>query len=661
MSDEAAAPKGKKEKDSIKIIQALPLPEQAPPPNMPTERDIVFYEEAHPATTLLHDLIRVHFHLDQKQQEGATKNGGISVEAGSEEELAARLMTMFLNGRKFELSGLKDVPKPFLKGQGRFFEKNADGTTFKRLDDATAKARLVALIADEFKKLGEEPQSSSVKEAVDTVLGAKQAARGEGEEPHSAPRPCDVLFLSTESPWEENMAYEHQSGNKHMLYVASHTVSSDTARSHERADAAWKLISAKFDHHNGTEIIPKDPRFVIQQHSQDDSQNSWDEMAVEDLIEFAAVFVFEIYLEKQIHRLGSLLTSAAMTGLALEQVLPSETPIDAPTTHDVLFGRGGMTNGHAGNRRFRDVISLHRPDYIKATKMDKPNVARRIVKAIRHGNPPGRFLKKSEDGMWRDVGDKVASEKTSQGLRERSNAEKRQRSALREQLRIRKEDIADGEGGEPASKKSKADGGVALSIAEGGLDISGVIPLSLSIKSVGGKKKGKKGSKEETDSSGLPPNAVDEQGNILVTDHDILCGRGGLTNHHQGNKRFRDVVALHRPDYVRAPKVQKPSVARVIVRAIRNGDPPGRFLRKDEKTGKWIDIGDKKAAEKTSQALREKTTDEKGGAPAGFTSPTLILPGATLDTPAGKATTEDEDTKPAAAKTEELPAEGVNI
>ena len=84
------------------------------------------------------------------------------------------------------------------------------------------------------------------------------------------------------------------------------------------------------------------------------------------------------------------------------------------------------------------------------------------------------------------------------------------------------------------------------------------------------------------------------------------------TNHHKGNKRFRDIVALHRPDYVRAPKIQKPSVARVIVRAIRNGDPPGRFLRKDEKSGKWIDIGDKKAAEKTSQALREKPSEELG-------------------------------------------------
>jgi hypothetical protein len=64
-------------------------------------------------------------------------------------------------------------------------------------------------------------------------------------------------------------------------------------------------------------------------------------------------------------------------------------------------------------------------------------------------------------------------------------------------------------------------------------------------------------------------------------------------------------VALHREDYIRAPKIQKPSVARVIVRAIRNGDPPGRFLRKNE-AGDWVDVGDKKAAEKTSQALRGK-------------------------------------------------------
>lgn len=216
-------------------------------------------------------------------------------------------------------------------------------------------------------------------------------------------------------------------------------------------------------------------------------------------------------------------------------------------------------------------------------------------------------MKKNDDGRWYDVGDRTAAEKTSQGLRERSNAEKRDRQALRDSIRIRKDgdetDDDDNEGSESKKQKTSDSAGVGTL----GYDANIGAPVTVSMKQTA-KKKSDGG---ELVTAGLPPNAVDEEGNILVTDYDILCGRGGLTNHHKGNKRFRDIVALHRPDYVRAPKIQKPSVARVIVRAIRNGDPPGRFLRKDEKSGKWVDVGDKKAAEKTSQALREKTGDEK--------------------------------------------------
>lgn len=49
----------------------------------------------------------------------------------------------------------------------------------------------------------------------------------------------------------------------------------------------------------------------------------------------------------------------------------------------------------------------------------------------------------------------------------------------------------------------------------------------------------------------------------------------------------------------------------MIVRALKNNDPPGRFLKKDEKTGKYCELSDKKAAEKVSQALREKTPLER--------------------------------------------------
>ena len=132
---------------------------------------------------------------------------------------------------------------------------------------------------------------------------------------------------------------------------------------------------------------------------------------------------------------------------------------------------------------------------------------------------------------------------------------------------------------------------------------------------------------------------------------DILCGRGGLTNHHKGNKRFRDIVALHRADYVRAPKVQKPDVARLIVGAIRTGTPPGRFLRKDNDTGLWYDIGDKRATEKTSQALREKLPDREASkteASFDITTNAILLPKAS-----NSDNTKDESTIDA-VETEEI-------
>ena len=166
----------------------------------------------------------------------------------------------------------------------------------------------------------------------------------------------------------------------------------------------------------------------------------------------------------------------------------------------------------------------------------------------------------------------MAAEKASQALREKSNSEKRARASQRESLRSK-------DGNSPATPSAKKAKTSEVSISSPLLTASKLnyVGPSTTVTTVvaEGVKKSKDG-KDELKTEGLPPNAVDKDGNILVTDWDILAGRGGLTNHHRGNKRFRDIVALHRPDYIRAPKVQKPSVARVIVRAIRNGDPPGR-------------------------------------------------------------------------------------
>jgi len=88
--------------------------------------------------------------------------------------------------------------------------------------------------------------------------------------------------------------------------------------------------------------------------------------------------------------------------------------------------------------------------------------------------------------------------------------------------------------------------------------------------------------------------------------NDVLYGRGGGTNHHQGNKRYRKMVECRKVDYVNSKRLDKPLVALEIIKEWRSQDPPGRFLKMDESTGSWNDVGDKKAREKTSQALREK-------------------------------------------------------
>ena len=46
-------------------------------------------------------------------------------------------------------------------------------------------------------------------------------------------------------------------------------------------------------------------------------------------------------------------------------------------------------------------------------------------------------------------------------------------------------------------------------------------------------------------------------------------------------------------------------ITRSIVKYVRSMNPAGRFLTKDTETGLWTDIGNSRAYEKTSQALRD--------------------------------------------------------
>jgi len=91
-----------------------------------------------------------------------------------------------------------------------------------------------------------------------------------------------------------------------------------------------------------------------------------------------------------------------------------------------------------------------------------------------------------------------------------------------------------------------------------------------------------------------------------VMDCDVLCGRGGETNHHSGNVKYRSLVKRYQPLYIMSKRRDKPLIASKIVRLVRHMG--GRFLRKD-KNNSWRDVGNTKAREKTSQALREGAPD----------------------------------------------------
>lgn len=100
--------------------------------------------------------------------------------------------------------------------------------------------------------------------------------------------------------------------------------------------------------------------------------------------------------------------------------------------------------------------------------------------------------------------------------------------------------------------------------------------------------------------------------------HDVLLGRGGGTNNHSGNINFRRLVNEHKMRYLACSKIEKPNVAREVVELWKKLDPPGRFLSRKEEKKKdgesndqvvWIEVPEKKAREKASQCLRERTPD----------------------------------------------------
>lgn len=122
-----------------------------------------------------------------------------------------------------------------------------------------------------------------------------------------------------------------------------------------------------------------------------------------------------------------------------KKVIPDHKEYVTVSCHDVLLGRGGKSNHHPGNKRYREEIENFRPMYSTLdTDNQKTGMSQSLVDVIEEIG--GRFLEeeriKDEGGKpvslgWYVVPNIVARRKASQALREDNDPEKRKAKRAR--------------------------------------------------------------------------------------------------------------------------------------------------------------------------------------------------------------------------------------
>jgi hypothetical protein len=101
-----------------------------------------------------------------------------------------------------------------------------------------------------------------------------------------------------------------------------------------------------------------------------------------------------------------------------------------------------------------------------------------------------------------------------------------------------------------------------------------------------------------TDQYGLATGAAAHRTKLLPPDfvlgkNDVICGRGSRCFSHTGNVRFRGIVESRLPHYLNTScKNGKTKQICEVVNQIREGSPDGGFVKKDNKTGMFYEVGD---------------------------------------------------------------------
>lgn len=133
--------------------------------------------------------------------------------------------------------------------------------------------------------------------------------------------------------------------------------------------------------------------------------------------------------------------------------------------------------------------------------------------------------------------------------------------------------------------------------------------------------------------SRYPPHQQYSKPPIVVTDNDVLSGRGVNIAAHPGNERFRTLVTTRADaSYCETySATEKKAVAEEIVRHISSLDPPGRFLKREGRgqvsrglNGPWEELSRREAIKKTCQALRDCNRSDRATYAHGVAAPTDV-------------------------------------
>jgi hypothetical protein len=88
-------------------------------------------------------------------------------------------------------------------------------------------------------------------------------------------------------------------------------------------------------------------------------------------------------------------------------------------------------------------------------------------------------------------------------------------------------------------------------------------------------------------------------------DH-VVCVRGKEFWEHEGNKKYRALIAQTTSKYeATSNKLEKTLIVSEIVESIRKANSSGNFVKRDHKTGLWVEVSDHFAREKVGQSFRD--------------------------------------------------------